>query len=116
MLSDGSNTTASPRHTHASADVRVVTSETHFDVHSQVLAIYSEYFRALFEGPWAATIWQGGQLRLVKPGDIVTTTDFELFLDYIYQHAKGEELTISADNVVELEAIAERGNAVAESY
>ncbi|KAJ3166748.1 hypothetical protein HDU88_003232 [Geranomyces variabilis] len=106
MLSDGSNTIASPRHIYASADVRVVINETHFDVHSQVLAIYSEYFRALFEGPWAATRRQGGQFRLVKPGDIVTTTEFELLLDFIYQQAKGEEVTISADNVVELEAIA----------
>ncbi|KAJ3158409.1 hypothetical protein HDU86_002878 [Geranomyces michiganensis] len=102
----GNDTTACPRHVHRGADVRVVVGQTHFDVHSQILALYSEYFRALFDGPWATALSPESNLRIVKPGDIVNEKDFGLFLDFIYLPAAGEELILSADNVVELEATA----------
>ncbi|KAJ3179562.1 hypothetical protein HDU87_002768 [Geranomyces variabilis] len=100
------STPRNPRHIHADADVRVVIEDMHFDVHLQVMAIYSEYFRALFDGPWRANHTEDDSLRFVEPGDIVTATEFELFFDYIYQQAKGKELAVSAENVVELEAAA----------
>ncbi|KAJ3133910.1 hypothetical protein HDU90_005518 [Geranomyces variabilis] len=76
--------------TSSNADVRVILDGVHFDVPMLLLKLQSGYFRAIADGPWDSVFLHanaddGRQLRQITPGNIITTEDFMLFLDYVYR-------------------------------
>ncbi|KAJ3165343.1 hypothetical protein HDU88_004137 [Geranomyces variabilis] len=76
--------------TSSDADVRVILDGVHFDVPMLLLKLQSGYFRAIADGPWdsvflPANADDGRQLRQITPGNIITSEDFMLFLDYVYR-------------------------------
>ncbi|KAJ3148105.1 hypothetical protein HDU89_004952 [Geranomyces variabilis] len=76
--------------TSSDADVRVILDGVHFDVPMLLLKLQSGYFHAIADGPWDSVFLHanaddGRQLRQITPGNIITTDDFMLFLDYVYR-------------------------------
>ncbi|KAJ3179563.1 hypothetical protein HDU87_002769 [Geranomyces variabilis] len=103
-------------HAHPGADVRVIIEDSQFDVHSQVLAVYSGYFRALFDGPWkkeAIKAEGDGSLHLVKPGDIITVQQFQILLNFIYLPTFGDQVVLCESNLVDAEIVASAMDVVA---
>ncbi|KAJ3009919.1 hypothetical protein HKX48_007673 [Thoreauomyces humboldtii] len=98
------------------ADVRVVVGETYFDVHRVIISHASEYFRALFNGPWtpmypkkplaALTDEEVVQdpLPVVTPG-VTTVDEFKIFVNFAYSKLTGDEFVVTPKNIIKVDIV-----------
>ncbi|TPX65654.1 hypothetical protein SpCBS45565_g05029 [Spizellomyces sp. 'palustris'] len=77
----------SDRHNYPDADVRIVVDSTAFHIHTELLKVHSDYFRALFNWPWMENHRGDGfgrSMREITLKDIADEEGFKIFLDCIY--------------------------------